>query len=115
MSKPRILCVCAGGNVRSGSLAFVLKESGADALTLGLERNSEETARMLTGWAELIWVAEESMVECIPEADRHKVVRGFHVGADRWGYSCHPELWEMVNQIVNAWKRGNDSTGNAVA
>lgn len=105
MSKPRILCVCAGGNVRSASLAFLLKEAGADALALGLERNSEETVRMLTDWAEMIWCAEADMIERIPEENRQKVVRGFHVGPDRWGYHCHPELWEMVNQIVKAWKK----------
>ena len=51
--KPRVLCVCAGGNVRSASVAYKLKELGVDALTLGVLRNEPETGKMLLDWADV--------------------------------------------------------------
>lgn len=81
-----------------------MKDRGHDALAAGLEWNSSETLIALFGWAEKITIAEESMIDAIPESYREKVSLEFCVGPDRWGMAAHPELWndyiERVHKLI---------------
>lgn len=98
----KILCVCAGGNVRSAQLAFLLKNCGHDAVPVGTLWNSAGLIDLLSDWAELITVAEAEMVSAIPTRNQEKVTEDFVVGPDRWGINLAPEL---VNTYANAMLR----------
>lgn len=97
----RILCLCEGGNVRSGHLATLLKDWGHDALQAGVGWNTAETVVALARtWAEKITVAEEWMADLLPEDVRSKVTLEFCVGPDRWGMGFIPELREIYNERI---------------
>lgn len=96
----KILCVCEGGNVRSGQLAFFLKNIGHDAIAVGVVWNSPETVAYLAEWADLITVAEERLVEKLPEEQRSKVTLDFVVGPDRWGVPVIKELFDGYNEAA---------------
>lgn len=91
----KILTCCAGGNVRSVTMAYCLKSGyGHDVLACGLEYNSESTLRMLFAWADLIIVMHDVLVPLIPVKYEVKAVL-FDVGPDKWGIALHPELIEI--------------------
>ena len=88
----KILCLCEGGNVRSGQLSWWLKAAGHDALAAGVSWNTPETIAMLSAWAEIITVGEEHLAERVPEEHRHKITLDFVVGPDVWGVPVIPQL-----------------------
>ena len=96
----RILCLCEGGNVRSGQLAFWLKAAGHDAVAAGLLWNSAETIALLSEWSEVITVAEERLAEKVPSDHRSKVTLDFVVGPDVWGVPIVGELAEKYTPII---------------
>jgi hypothetical protein len=101
----RILCLCEGGNVRSGHLSTLLKDRGHDALQAGVGWNAAETVVSLARtWAEMITVAEPWMRDLLPADVQDKVTLDFCVGPDRWGMALHPELWndyiERINRLI---------------
>lgn len=106
--KTRFLCVCLGGNVRSVSLAFVLKESGQDAVALGALYNPEGTFRLLADWADWVVVlAAEVMPHLPPWMHALKNLAIVEVGPDRFGSAFHPELLAMLVPVVEEWKGRN--------
>ena len=98
----RYLCLCQGGNVRSSTLAYLLKERGHDALAAGIEWNSAETVAHLSEWAETIYVADTWMAEAVPVAHRGKVQFDFVVGPDVWGQPWAPSLMALLQPRVAA-------------
>lgn len=94
--KKKILCACNGGNVRSVSLAYFLKEAyGHDALAIGLKVNSPETIQLLCEWAERIVIFEQKMLDRIPE-EFHKKTRLLSTGKDIWKQANHPQLMHLI-------------------
>jgi hypothetical protein len=92
----KILTVCEGGNVRSVSLAFVLKNHlGHDAVAASWRFNSEKTLEMLYEWAEKIIVMQPEFLQHIPHLHRMKTTV-CDVGQDRFGNAFHGELLMIV-------------------
>lgn len=104
----RYLCLCEGGNVRSGHLATLLKDWGHDALQAGVGWNAAETVVSLgRTWAEVITVAEPWMKDLLPPDLQEKVTLEFCVGPDRWGYGFNPELTaDYIERIKRLVPRG---------
>lgn len=96
----KFLCLCEGGNVRSGQLAFWLKAAGQDAIAAGVLWNEPETIAMLAAWADVITVAEARLSEKVPESQRHKITLDFEVGPDVWGVHLIGDLRERYVPII---------------
>jgi predicted protein tyrosine phosphatase len=125
VKRRKILCLCAGGQVRSVTLGGICKYwFGHEAIAASLEKLEPETLGMLYRWADVIVVVEEQYVELVPDEFSGKV-RLVNIGPDRWGFSNHPDLvaeimkhdlaeilgipdtvWEQKKTIkVEAWER----------
>jgi len=100
----KILCICEGGNVRSGALAYQLKNLGIDALALGWRYNTLETLGMLAEWADYIILMQpwQNVVYSLPGFQAK--IRVLDVGPDRWGSNTHPELHTIIQPHVAEWK-----------
>jgi predicted protein tyrosine phosphatase len=95
----KVLAVCQGGNVRSVSLAFLLKyRYGIDALACSFEKNSPETISMLCSWADSIVVMEPQFSQYIPEMFQNKI-QVCNVGPDVWGNPLDPRLLELIENL----------------
>ena len=81
-------------------MATLLKDRGHDALNVGLDWNTEDTVKMLLQWADVILVAEESMLSRIPEEHRPKVDTRFYAGPDQWGVHHHAGLTESFRVFL---------------
>jgi predicted protein tyrosine phosphatase len=94
----KFLCVCAGGNVRSQALAYILHDlKSHEAIPVGHLRVSSETMKMMCEWADYIVIMQAYMLDHIDQA-YHQKVKCIDVGEDRFGIYIHPELLEMVKQ-----------------
>ena len=96
----KILCLCHGGNVRSATLAWLLKDRGHDAIPLGLWRAGADTLAMLSTWADIITVAEAPMHLEVPGEYRGKVVDWGIVGPDVWRRPMHTSLLSMYQTAI---------------
>lgn len=96
----KILAVCVNGNVRSVTLARLLKRRGHDALACGVDRNSTETISMLCVWADKIFVTDWELRKDIPLNLRYKIDGGVDVGQDVWGRAMHPELVKIMEEKI---------------
>jgi predicted protein tyrosine phosphatase len=97
----KILCVCAGGRVRSQALALEARFLGHEALALAASSvpHSDETFALLSEWADKIVTAETEHADRIPEQHWHKIAHA-DLGVDRWGNFQHPELREFAKQAL---------------
>ena len=103
-NKPKILCICRGGNIRSVSLKHTLNETGRyDALALGPEFNTPETCEMLYRWADIIIVASSELAKLIPQ-EWHVKLEVWHIGPDIWGTPWHENLRQTWRNILRAKK-----------
>ena len=99
MARIKTLCVCAGGVVRSVTLASLLKFYWKhDALAAGFV-NEPETLDTLFRWADHIYVVQEYMKPQVPEEYQYKT-RVLDVGDDVWGQSMHPELTRICYKLL---------------
>ena len=96
----KILTVCEGGNVRSVTLAYVLKNRCFDALACSWRFNSVDTKRELFEWADKIIVADEQASLNILEAYKDKVQLA-NIGPDRWLQALHPELVGICEKLLD--------------
>lgn len=103
MKRKKFLTVCEGGNVRSVSLAFLLKNNGQDAVAASWRWNSPETLALLCEWADYVYVMQDEFKEKIPERFRDKVGIA-DVGPDRFGNPLHPELIQILSPWVAQWE-----------
>lgn len=95
------LCVCEGGNVRSVTLAYILKqERGLNALACSWRFNDAETLSMLYEWANKIIVMQANMKDKIPEEYQSKT-EVCDVGPDRWGRSLDSDLGNVIRDKLN--------------
>lgn len=93
----KYLCVCQGGSVRSVTLAHILKYGlKQDAIAMGWEPTSKETAKMLFEWADQIIVMQTEYKKYIPKKFLKKT-QVCDVGPDIWGMSLHPDLIKKIH------------------
>lgn len=105
--KPRKwLCICEGGNNRSGAMSLQLKMQGQDSIQAGWKYNTKETLQMLADWADYVIIMQPVMKDelankgvDIPE----EKLRCVDVGLDTYGYNTHMGLNERLKQIVIGW------------
>ena len=124
-AKTHILCICAGGNTRSVTLATLLKFhfGGYDALACSIEKNSDQTLDMLFRWSELILCADKYIFDEVLKAkerfgwtdDAQTIL--IPIGQDKWGMSMHPELTPIAYRLLEeaGFKRGSRTTDEIVA
>lgn len=91
---PKFVTVCEGGNVRSVSMAFLLKEAGYEAIAIGWRYVTPETIKFLNSWADYFVLMQSKFLDKMPEEIRGKCIF-IEVGEDRYGYAFHPELIEQ--------------------
>lgn len=101
----KFLCVCEGGNCRSVSLAYVLKDFYQQAaLACGIREYMKDTLVFLCDLWKPDWIVlmQPGFMEHIPKVHCHKV-RVLDVGPDRWGNALHSELLEIIKPVVQQW------------
>ena len=104
--KYKILTMCAGGNVRSVGLKYLLKyKYGHEALACGQDANSAETIDLLCNWADYIIVVDNEYIKFIPEKHRindkgEQKMFCYNIGVDRFGYAFHPELLGGFDKMI---------------
>lgn len=91
----KILCACDSGNVRSVTMARILKARGHDALSCGINKNSFATLLLLESWAELILVSETRQKGDFTSTSK---IKNLHLGPDVWGEAMHPELVRKIKR-----------------
>ena len=97
----KILTMCAGGNVRSVALKYLLKyRYKHEALNCGQDANSPETIEMLCRWADHIIVLEPDYAKFVPETYKEKAFC-YNVGPDRFGSAFHQELLAILDFMIN--------------
>lgn len=102
----KFLCVCEGGNVRSVSMAFALKEQGQDALAIGWRFISPGTLNMLCKWADYIIVMQPMFTIHIPPEFQVKV-RTYDVGEDNYGNPFHDQLLRWTRHGAAQYRKLN--------
>lgn len=92
MTNPRLLVLCQRGNVRSVTVATVLKDycMQDDVVVAGTETVHKDTLQLLVNWAEYVLLAGVALPEEIA-ANKDQVV-ALAIGADVWGVAMHPEI-----------------------
>jgi hypothetical protein len=101
----RFLCICYGGNVRSVGLAGTLKNTyGQEALAASALWNSEESFRMLVGWADYVVLMTTEVLTMLPQfvLESEKIVM-CDVGPDVYGNPFHPDLQASLAPVVAEW------------
>ena len=99
----KILCICAGGNVRSRAFAHrLLYELGHDALSASHDKQSEATFTMLCDWAERIIVVQPEYLGRIRPVYRPKA-KVLDVGPDVYGSCWHFVLQAKVRDLLDPW------------
>jgi predicted protein tyrosine phosphatase len=105
----KFLCVCQGGRVRSGAMAWALKDVGQDSLAAGWEATSSETLKMLCEWADGIVLMQEEFIAKLEAKigkgcfDPRKLLI-VDVGPDVFGTPTHDALLPYVRGIAMQWK-----------
>lgn len=116
----RFLCVCEGGIVRSGAMAYQLKRRGHDAIPFSWRWNKPETLALLVRWADRVIVMQEVFVPLLrdmlvssdpesPDAGE-KILSGLEekacvvdVGEDGYHNPLHGPLNEALSSVVDSW------------
>jgi len=92
----KILCVCTGGNARSGTMANILRKLGHDALNASASWNERGTLKMLCQWADRVYILSDEAKTLFPAERR------MDVGEDVWGQTMAPPL---VSRCLEALAR----------
>jgi len=97
----RVLCVCHSGNVRSITLARLLRKRGHEAIGVGLKQ--ETLLPLLAEWAERIYPMDfEVGAELVTRGWTAKVRQDYYVGLDDWKVPDHPDLLRRLRDLVEA-------------
>lgn len=92
--------MCAGGNVRSVGLRYLLRyKYGHEVLACGQDANNPDTIKMLCGWTDYIIVVTQDYLKFVPE-EYHNKTFVYEIGEDRFGYAFHPELLGIADQLI---------------
>lgn len=100
----KFLTICEGGNVRSVSLAYVLRYGfDQDSVALSHAKTPQKTLDMMCGWADYIVCMQPKFANRIK--DKYiKKLRVVDVGDDRWMNPLHQDLTSFLMGIVTDWK-----------
>lgn len=110
----RVLCVCSNGNVRSVTLARILKGRGHQVLALGSKefvngsREDHVIVIHLCRWADVIFVQKDAEIDLLDiikpllEEIGPKIDTRFDVGPDDWKTPMHPDLLSIMRNMVNS-------------
>lgn len=103
-SSLKILTVCAGGNVRSVTMARLLKYHHTyqqpNTLSVGVWIAPADTFDMLATWADLLLVCgEQTLWDRVPSKYYNKAYR-VDVGLDRWDGAMAPELVDIMKAAL---------------
>lgn len=93
----KILVVCDEGNNRSVTVAHHLKYWAHDVLTVGLDRNTPETIRMLCDWADRIIITHTNQE--IP-GDFPEKVQLWNLGPDTYPRPFNKDLLHKVRALM---------------
>lgn len=102
-----ILCVCNGGNVRSASLSTILKlVYNRNAINVGCLYLDKESISMFKDWADVIICFTDEAMNMFPDGIL------LDVGEDKWHYSRHPELVEILRVKLGMTDYTTNAMGN---
>lgn len=105
MRKVRVMCVCAGGNVRSHGLAYLLKSWGHSAFPVGIDHFETDAMTDLAAVVDHVVTTEQNIHQAVLErlpATLHDRVCLLPIGRDKWGPSIPQELLTMCQQLLEA-------------
>lgn len=103
----KFLCVCAGGNIRSRAMAYILMERHKqDALSAGALYQPQTIAHLAATWADRIIVMEPKFLEVIPFPIRGKV-KVNDVGQDTYGTCWNFLLIDKCAAFAKDWAARN--------
>lgn len=96
-----ILCLCAHGNNRSVTMAWLLKYvENFETLTAGVEYHTPETLKMLYEWADVITVPEEKLLAYIPEEYKAKI-KFYNIGEDVYPRPFNRALVDKARRLMS--------------
>ena len=98
----KILCVCGEGNVRSATLARLLKHKGHETLAAGVKRHSQSTLKMLMNWADKVYVVDKELLRemSLDTKEDIRKTEVFDLGPDIWGEAMHPDLVRKIEKML---------------
>ena len=95
----KILCVCKSGNVRSITLARLLRHRGHEAIGAGLKQPT--LLPLLCEWAERIYAMDREIgMQLVTAGWVEKVRTTYVVGLDDWKVPDHPDLLRRLRDLV---------------
>ena len=98
--KFKILTLCAGGNVRSVGLRYLLHyKYGHEVLACGQDANNLETREMLCKWADYVIPVTQEYAKFVPVEYSNKIIV-YEIGEDRFSYAFHPELIQICDNLI---------------
>jgi len=103
----KFLCVCAGGTVRSGALAWSLRYNFSQkrVFQASHDKSPDEDLRVLADWADYIIVLEKQFA---PKFEKWKdKIRVLDVGPDIWLNPLHKDLQKIVSEAAQKWSQKN--------
>lgn len=99
----KFLTICAGGNIRSRAMAYILMERHQqDALSAGANYQPQTIAHLTTTWADRIIVMEPKFMEVVPVNHRNKV-KVCDVGEDTYGSPWNFLLIDHCAAFAKDW------------
>lgn len=96
-----ILCVCDHGNKRSVFTRFLLAYTN-DVLSVGATNNGSETLKMLCEWADVILLADPTIMQKLPHGFSHKIDDRFTIGPDIYPVSISGKLLKIIKAKLTA-------------
>lgn len=97
----KLLCVCKSGNVRSVTLARLLRHRGHEAIGVGLKQTT--LLPLLAEWAERIYPMDfEIGAELVGFGYTAKLRREYMIGPDDWKVPDHPDLLRRLRDLVES-------------
>lgn len=103
MSAIKFLCVCEGGTVRSGALAWSLRYNFNQGRVLQASwlKSPQEDLDMLGAWADYIVVLQPRFADKFVRFKEK--IRVLDVGEDIWKNPLHADLQRIVSEQAQKW------------
>jgi galactitol-specific phosphotransferase system IIB component len=100
----KVLVVCDEGVNRSVTLASQIKYIGHDVLTMGTNRNAQDTKIMLYKWANKIIITQSNQAPYFYNLDKDKKVILWDIGPDIYPRPYNKKLLKIVQALVQQHK-----------
>lgn len=93
----KILTVCQRGNVRSATVATILKDycGYKDVIAIGVHTSTPETIALMAAWSDVILISGQQDL-CGAFKDTPKPVVYLGIEVDQWGEHMHPQLVDIA-------------------